>query len=133
MTNYTDLIKRLQETDGADQELDVLIYCAVLPDYKPAAAGNITFDSREMWWRGFKPYPPLTASLDATLALVEEKLPGSARSLEEYWRHGDVSQGIGGWEAYIFPPSGQSGDCSHLSPAIALLIALLRTLEKSDE
>ena len=138
----TDLLKRLQSAGGADRSLDQAIWCHVDSRHKPVGKDQYTFDDGQVRWRGFKPVPELTASLDAAIALVEECLPGWAIKAEgPTWRYRDQMR----WNYLLKEPhkepEPQSGylpsvaperqifDGDHESPAIALLIALLRALE----
>lgn len=67
-----DLIRELEEGHGADRALDQAIWCVVDVRHKPVGKDNYTFDDGQMRWRGFKPVPQLTASLDACFALEQE-------------------------------------------------------------
>lgn len=82
-----ELIERVERGEGADRELDGMVAAAMLPPqlngWKPWACdgGYVLTETGE------KPRPGMgqfmsargyTASLDAVLALIEEKLPGAA-------------------------------------------------------
>ena len=74
--------------------------------------------------------PSLVTSLDTTVALVEEKLPRWMPRLTKY----KAPDGQVRWEAELNPYDLEDEQYGrHNSPAIALLIALLHVLEKSDE
>lgn len=114
------LLERVEGATGPDRDLDSMIWCEVanntgivFPDEKPGApkiADHI------------KPY---TSSLDAVLALVEEKLPG--------WRPGIIREGRAEWSAFIFSPKATDPkDHFAPTPALALLKALLTALEAGD-
>lgn len=130
----TDLLARLEAAEGADRELDALI-CAALRYLPP--------DCREAWaigWEGewragpgnvylltavgksgasFKA-APLTASLDASLALVERVLPENSWciSQEPTGRYGASLSGDHSGLLFEFGPT----------PALALLCALVKAL-----
>lgn len=70
--------------------------------------------------------PAFTASLDATLKLIGEKLPGAL------WRIGHAGDDKPGlFYATVMPEGRGFGECETSAAPVALLIALLRAL--SDE
>jgi len=84
-----DLIARLENGDGPDRELDALVYCAVIkfdepgkfvePAY-PHHDKNLSCKAGTYWLHNIsgaslQTAPELTASVDASLALVEQTLP----------------------------------------------------------
>ena len=145
----TSLIERLEAATGADRELDALIMInlGLIDGEMFGLADGYVWELRLGWgtngeavveaWATCgdgldqlhmtrKPRP-LTASLDAALALVEEKLPG--------WKRGLAEQDAGGWCASLWKPQ-PGGKPSVLvfaedapTPALAVLIALLKALE----
>lgn len=110
-----ELIERVEEGEGADRAIDGDIFVALGPDH---ATKLLRHFAREA--------PAYTTSLDAVLALIEEKLPG--------W-HWSVSQQVGGyfrgnlwnhdlkWEVYKLATS----------PARAMLAAFLRAHEEQHD
>jgi hypothetical protein len=126
------LLERVEKATGPDSALDVAIACTLL-DARQHKAWNAANGLRPrgapplpddvFWMRHARPY---TSSLDAALALVEEKLPGWDWSL-----HFDNGEALAG----IQPPSEDGcnfSDCSGATPALALLHALLRALGQQD-
>jgi hypothetical protein len=111
-TDLTELIERLEKATGPDRELDAAIRDAL---YSPSA--------RVGW-------PPYTASLDAALALVEEKLPCQWVRLD-YWTDINIERP----RASILP----KGELIHGFAAhgatlpLALLLALLRALQSQSD
>lgn len=115
-----DLIAKLEALDGPDPEMDHFLADVLdYPNVHRFSTGRLPADA---------PVPAFTASLDAATALVERVLPGWSPSIgqnvhHKYW-HGTVLQVIDG------EIIGHAAD--HASPAIALLIALLRAKEARD-
>lgn len=134
MTDYTDLVKRLEEAEGPDRELDAAVAVALSENdrdhesQKPEERNLGKFYTpgfpEEMYGQATADF--YTASLDATLALVEEKLPGHFVRIEHGPNHGAAAIYRNGFADCVAEGAGRS-------PAIALLIALLRILEKSDD
>jgi hypothetical protein len=128
---YGEVIGRLEGAAGPDREIDRDLYWLLrrpaaeraywnaamgmprpLGDRMPGGLGSIGVESAS---------PRYTASLDATLALVEEKKPGWA------WSVGNLRAG---GQAYLMNrPGGAMIEGKASSPALAVLIALLRALE----
>lgn len=137
----TDLITTLEGLTGPSREVDARI-CVALGLFvtRPNKGwpdridyGRHEPDGTTTWpGHGFDQLvPTLTASLDATIALCERVLPGW------FWRVGRTSLFPNGW-AYVSRthPShcdredeAACADGRASSPAIALLIALLRAKE----
>lgn len=108
MTDLSDLIRRVEEAKGPDRHIDAAITVATSPTI--ATDDDLIYfyvptkDDRcapGTYWRKSRSFSslhtaaPFTASLDAALALVEEKLPGCrwTKNIEgEIWLwHGDWS------------------------------------------
>lgn len=126
-----DLIKRLEEAEGADREIDAAIW-AHFNDGSVEDQEHVNMKTGERFFlktslKGSDGKfrvgraPTYTESLDAALALVGEILPDHAVGMNEFKHHlswranlekGGVSKG--------------GGFAYHKSPAIALLIALLK-------
>lgn len=106
-----EIVERLKRATGADRELDAAIAVHVRHYVGHESGGN------------FRP-PAYTKSLDATLALVEAKLPGANWSM---------SKGTEQYHALIDDDIVEPRAIGHApTPAIALLIALFRALESSN-
>lgn len=137
------LAERVEGLGGPCRETDVLIVQALYPDIgpcEPHCAGDTPIFWNDPLYK--KPCPLLTASLDAVVALIGEKLPGWA------WKVGACCVSDDGWVVPDFncPKHGerlrkQFGDFAAGSPedtgidvdkrpsgnpAIALLAAFLR-------
>jgi len=112
--DLTALIERVENATGPDRELDAAIRDAL---YEPVKRGAWT---------------PFTSSLDAALALVEEKLPGT------FWH---VAKGrtrpdepLFGAELVSPEHGGVNVAVEHESSvALALILALLRALSARDQ
>lgn len=124
-----DLIERLEAATGADRELDRDLYWLLrrpaaeraywnaamgmprpLGERMPEGLGRIGVESAS---------PAYTASLDASLALVGEKLPDAT------WLIGSGMAGL--LPAWCRVDDGEMATAP--TPALAVLIALLRALE----
>lgn len=121
MVELSELIARLEAARGPDRELD-----ADLSEH----FGGVFYQHPSWSVQTYVTAAPLTASIDAALALVERLLPG-------WWR--SVSESAGGWWAGLLNPEGGyvSSDAAPTAPrryfpngALAILIALLCALEK---
>lgn len=120
----TDLEKRLEEATGPDRELDARIYHFF---------GYIEIaDPKD--WLGMTPHgepvsiSPLTASLDAALALVEERLPGWTMIC-------DASAPEAGIDWELFEPKFGGERIKGTAPThpLALLLALVKAEKQKQE
>lgn len=121
---YSTLITKLEGLTGPECDLDdeILIalgYSLARPPWAPALpywfpGGNLSKAPLHDEWE--RP----TASIDAAVALVEEKLPG--------WRL-SIFEVSGGWCVRLLGQDGASFSGLSAKLPIALLIALLRALE----
>ncbi len=130
--SVSDVIARLEAATGADRELEKLIALACgwsAPDIDGVCGPN--YDKRDAYkWRtptgeAFGWFPPAyTASLDAALALVGEKLP-------EWWpelilRQSDAS-------AKVCAEGNRAFYAKAPTPALAVLLALFRALPREHD
>jgi hypothetical protein len=130
------LLLRITEAAGPDRELDALIEVAAR--WELAAKAGLAPQHRARWqagslgqvYDGNTGYDaaPVTASVDAALALVARLLPGWS------WTGGHIARddGKGGHWAVLYSliERGQaSGDGMFKSAPLALLAALLEALE----
>jgi len=132
-----ELIERLEQLTGQDREVDARIFYALFPDAEVlldtgdlrAKRAGVRGPLSKMPIDGWDDYDGIchhigagryTASLDASIALVAQLLPGS-------WRVGNLPSG-GGF-AYL-----GTSQVEHVgaTPALALLLALLRALSKNS-
>jgi len=128
------LLERVETAEGPDRKLDGEIFAAFetysYGDVIPAAGGMVVYAGPAPHAPGqgrFEVAPKYTSSLDASLALVEEMLPGWDWSL-----HCDNGTAIAG----IMPPSEDgcdTADCEAVTPALAIVKALLRALIAQKE
>lgn len=114
------LIERLEQATGPDRELDARIHLAVTPDLSDAITDRFT----PGWIVGGNRANPIeapayTASLDATVALVERCLPDAEVIAISRTASGGWGAGINGHVK-----------TGAINGASALLIALLRALEQ---
>jgi hypothetical protein len=131
------LLERVEKCTKPNHELDMALSCALLDmrehgsfwDWMGTRRKGLPDPEPEDFWRRFA--KPLTASLDAVLALVEAKLPG--------W---NVSMATESRSVAIIPPGpdsyGQCDACTGHSrgrPTLALGVceALLRALIAQQE
>ena len=133
---HSELIDHLSKLDTPDREVDAELEAVSL-------GGRVYLNDPEskeviierpidgFWIRGIYPYRKIaryTASVDAAMALAERVLPG--------WWIQHMGQCTSGWKVRIETqgksiPEGMKFDYAP-SPAIALLIALLRAKEASN-
>lgn len=122
MTDLTDLLARVEQAEGPDRELDKALWYKLVFD--PALA-----DPDELHWLKFvgQKQPWFTASLDASLALVERVLPGWT------WDIGcDDSADGRYYTAILWAPDykSDSGEQFSKNRSLSVLIALLKVLIK---
>lgn len=110
-----DLIAKLEKLKGPDREVDGLL------------AAHFHVKQITGTWPDWCIDPPVTASLDAAIALVERVLPG--------WDWGVMSAGEDGSEGKLWQHGWHDDTvvhAFHALPAIALIIALLKAKEVQD-
>lgn len=117
---HTDIVSRLEAATGPDRQIDVLVAMLFNPNsgltYEDYGDGTFSFSSDAE-------VPAYTASLDASLALVGEKLPGWT------WRAGNL-MGSGGPQMQAFCILGASKTEHYgATPALAVLLAIFRALK----
>ncbi len=127
MSGLSELIAKLEGLSGPDREVDAAI-CVTLQyggkNSEHAAnvrtdhdlEGDLLFEVGNM--DCCNPIPELTASLDAAVALVERKLPGTDWQVSNGNEDGCAAHIEGDDKFYAGP-----------TPAIALCLALLKSLE----
>ena len=136
MRELAGLIERLEKATGPDREIDALI--EIEARRQEAYRVGLNDDQRAKWKpvgsngeveEGGTRYhsPKFTASLDATVALIERVLPGCEFSLTNLYgvAHAELPLNRdNGWE---------NGRRTDGNLAIAMLIALLRALSERQE
>lgn len=127
MSGLSELIAKLEGLSGRDREVDADIYVAFfIPQERVGRIDRL--GGCVGWWPKDAPYesaidvPPYTASLDAAVALVERKLPGTDWQVSNGNEDGCAAHIEGDDKFYAGP-----------TPAIAVCLALLRSLEGRDE
>lgn len=141
MTDLTALIARVERLEGPDREVDCLVDALVRLRGPFVIVGPPTYDpprffcnpNPEIDWIGYdllNVSPHVTASLDAVVALAERVLPG--------WRWGVMTavgpeSRRGPFMATLDCPEssgfGMNARDAHATPALALLLALLRAVQ----
>lgn len=133
MGDLNALLERVRAASGPDRNLDLAIHMALEPaNYAPGWA-----------WDDLGRPPHLTASLDATVALVERVLPGWQFALAGPWKWAEHTPRAGQpiWYAEVARDSEDDGlgykemnDLSYrgATPALALISALLSALLAGD-
>lgn len=139
MSGLSELIAKLEGLPGPDREVDGLIF-GWLHNTEPCGTFMCGFDEEKFqfrhpddpkegrhraWYVRGDDLPAYTASLDAAVALVERKLPGES-VLVGWWQTRETLPWarIGTWKEH---------DATGPTPAIALCLALLHSLEGRDE
>lgn len=113
---YTDIITRLEAAGGADRELDAAILNALFSDARLWIGESRDYGARRS--------SDFTASLDATTALVEVKLPDAA------WSVGNKAFGA---QAYLMlKQGGAMFDGIASTPSLAVLLALFKALQGEE-
>lgn len=130
----TDLLKRLQSATGADRKLDweILSHVGWTDDRQFVGYGHgwvLFFKNSKGEHR--TEAPEVSASLDAAIALVEEVLEHKSPSIQLQIGKLLSFATIAAFTEANWAKSDHNG--KHKSPAIALLIALLRALETGGE
>ena len=110
-----DLIRRVETATGPDRELDVDL---------SAHFGGIFYQHPPWSTQTYVTPAPLTASVDAALALVGKVFPGCR------YATGNGEQGPFCW----IEPKGRGGTLTAhaATPALAILLALLRATRSTD-
>lgn len=144
-----DILASLEKLTGPSEEIDAEILCLLAAPagskveqsrfngawciYEPRQSGKEPF---ALWeWRGWHRARgwPVTGSLDAIVALIEQKLPGAEWTCTNNKRHPDAGPFA---EIVIRRPGGNSGYCAtntaSSAPAIAMCIALLKAMESGQ-
>jgi len=127
-TTIDELIARVEQGEGVDRELDAQIWLFATPGASRKAThinhpkGPYTIDETRDADHRLITVPCYTTSIDAVVALIEQKLPGSV------W---DVSSTGGAW---INGGGIMDQEYGHApSPARALLAAFLKSLRPIGE
>lgn len=126
----SDLIKRLEETEGPSRELDRDLTAFFYPGEDLQWPDQYKATSEH--WRKRR-VEHLTSSIDAAVELVEKVKPGAYGFIQfgMELNRAILLQDRSVHEAdFVTIEVAASGTAEHRYPAIALLIALLRSLEK---
>lgn len=162
MTPLDALIARVGEAKGADREIEMRMHVLLGRDAGEQSAGTL-----QHWYKfglftvekgektdpfhfcygfcGHAQIPPYTASLDAAVKLVEEKLPGYRWNVQTY---PSLQALLGDKDAQWLRPNAaigkplkdesfpfnyeKSGVASAATPALALLSALLSAIKQGE-
>lgn len=127
--SISDLLARVEGLTGPDREVDALIFDHFSPPrtdgpHPPEGFGGPPSDFGR--WD-----PEFTASLDAVLALVERVRPGWYPEVCKNYQ-GDPPR-VPAWSSDLCAPDRQETfEASAATPALALLCALLKSLNNDD-
>jgi hypothetical protein len=126
MSLYTEILARLQGATGPDENLDVLIENAlgVARFERDPRIGFGDADYNRV------PAKPLTASIDAALDLLEEKLPGNDSTLELCGSRGAKFSLYAGFDD--LPYDGISTMRCPEGACLAILIAIFTALKNEE-
>ncbi len=131
MSQIAELIKRVEGLTGPDREMDVMVVYAFFPDIGPYN-GQCIGDEPIFWHEPYRkqPCPEFTASLDAVVALIERVRPGWGYAVRKK-SIDPVSYDAGVASPYYWTGEGVEVDANAdaSTPALALLLALLRSME----
>lgn len=153
MTDYTDIISRLEKAEGPDRELDARIWCTMhgvrfkehydVYGRDSDRLTQVVFSrppsrKREVTGYGYYKHAELyTASIDAAVALVERLAPDMRVENLCEWDHPRLRV-QGPWSCDLVErgkdcTNGKKAKCSHApTPALALLSALFRALRDAQ-
>ena len=135
MTTLTDLsalLTRLEGANGPDRELDAWLHClrfgwkfTRMPGPREGSSGFFAIEDSQ----GIRchDYPHRTASLDATIALVERVLP------EAFWQIGHDEDDPAWFRVRLLPFLQPVIQAEGPTPALALLIAMCRAFQPQGE
>lgn len=131
MTDLRDLEKRLSEAQGADRELDLCIMQAagIAPKHASVVREMALWpEEGGKWGYVYVEIPKLTSSLDAAIALAERLLPHKSWSMSK-----DMLLGVWSHTAMVGDANDAvMGVALGKSPALALLLALVRALQAKE-
>ncbi len=126
--DFSDLIAKLSEATVGSRELDR----ELAERFGWKFHGNLRFWMKPDWWtplEAIEGLPHFTTSVDATLALIEKRLPGWSPSIVKVL-HEPV------WMGEVVSPDLDEDDISEVgadgsaaTPALALCIAILNALQ----
>lgn len=133
MTDYTDIIDRLEKADGPSRELNLAIFRLFHPEYDGYVEGrgglvhpNDSTDMREL---SNVRWPAYTASLDAAVALVERMLPGWAKGVDDGPETHLAFVDTNDYSVRMF---GARHTAEASTASIALLIAMFKALQAQE-
>ncbi|MAZ17867.1 MAG: hypothetical protein CL535_16250 [Ahrensia sp.] len=138
MTDYSDIIDRLEKADGPSRELDSRVWVAANPDDliiendQHHGQGTVQFSGGGFARDRFKLCEMYTASLDAAIALTEKLLPEHGR-MHSKGRLA-IDEPLYGVKLYehelcVGEDPHEIAEAEHDSEPIAILIALFRALQ----
>ncbi|WP_370372933.1 hypothetical protein [Henriciella pelagia] len=146
--SLAQLIERLEAAEGGSRELDAAVFKALDPHGfslatrqemvlmpKGATIGDAV--------RRVRAPAPYTQSLDAALALVEEKLPGAAIEMS-IWQKSKDDLSATCWARLMLTHTGEDGKLWHhhsdgrseaeaSTLPLALIIALLKSIQHKEQ
>lgn len=136
----TNLISRIEAAESGSRELDAQLWRALkiepdwyydsdiggycyMPETGKTPAGDALYSA--------KPLPHLTTSLDAAIALVKDVLEHQSPSIRIEISSVKCRAAIGAFTETNWAKSTNAA--WHKSPALALLIALLRSIDQKEK
>ena len=121
-----ELIERVERGEGADRELDGAIYDFLSRGLPVRVEHLVSLTRPDPNW-----LPRYTASLDAVLALIEEKLPGWGHCYATGWDPDGNCGGFASPERTVDLTKAVMGQAK--APARALLAAFLRAHKEQHD
>ncbi len=121
MTQYTEILERLQGLKEPDREVDAMINIMIhqLPEIENWTNLDIHCLSANS---------PVTKSLDAAIELCEKMLPTSKMGIIK----GISAEHQGTWQCYLRLPENNPISIDHALPSVALLVVMFKTLEELE-
>ena len=130
---HTNLIERLEKAEGADSLLDQEIAKSFGWTYPHKdRVGNVVWKTHTGALHYSSHPPTYTHSIDAALSLVERALPRCSIEIHGFPGRGKWNCDLNLLDGKFLINEDAEIYTSHKSPAIAILIALLKAVEAND-
>jgi hypothetical protein len=133
MQDLKELIARVEGASGPDRELDRLVALAVSGATEDRdELGGLRGYHKDGFWTSIGPIEPVTASLDAALSLLERVLPEAYAGVQQN-RYEPGEAGDRTWNGYVFLNDEEHESLKHPTPALALVLAILKALSTEND
>lgn len=139
MTDFSPIIEMLEKADGPDRELNIAIFRLLHPEYDDYVEGRGGLvhpnDGSDMRVLSDIRWPNYTASRDASIDLLERKLPGHGRMHSK--GRLSVDEPLFGVKLYehelcVGEDPHETAEAEHDHEPIAILLAMFRALQAQE-